>query len=225
MLSHFRGMLFPDEFVTRFFFKLGLSQTPGSVLELGAGNGNNLSLFYQFGWQVCGVDHASQAIQDAEHNFAFLKQQFGLTQPYTFVQQDMLRYLETCEPQAYDAVLLPNAINYLPLDAITRLFELLQQKALAKPGGAFFVKVRSVQDYRYRRGSLLQEQSSVIDSDETGEAGCVNTCLHEYQLIQLIERFMPLQKLYLMHSHYDNYQQDALITHNADMIVWGRTLP
>jgi hypothetical protein len=43
------GLKFPDEYVTRFYFKKGLQSLAGTALELGCGNGNNLALFYVSG--------------------------------------------------------------------------------------------------------------------------------------------------------------------------------
>ena len=42
-IREFRGLKFPDEFLTRFFFKYGHDRRTGRVVELGCGNGNNLA--------------------------------------------------------------------------------------------------------------------------------------------------------------------------------------
>jgi hypothetical protein len=43
-LTDIRGLKYPDEFVTRHFFKRGLHQKTGRVSELGGGTGDTLSL-------------------------------------------------------------------------------------------------------------------------------------------------------------------------------------
>lgn len=63
-------MRFPDEYIVRMFFKEGLQHSPGRVLELGCGSGNNLMLFHEFGWQVVGVDISTASLSDAVHNLS-----------------------------------------------------------------------------------------------------------------------------------------------------------
>ena len=66
MLRKLKGLKFPEEFLTRFFFKEKLFKHKGHVLELGCGNGNNLTLFNQFGWRTTGVDINNRNIKKLE---------------------------------------------------------------------------------------------------------------------------------------------------------------
>ena len=54
-IKELKGLRFPDEYVIKFFFKSGLHASPGRVVEFGCGNGNNLSLFRAYGWDVTGL--------------------------------------------------------------------------------------------------------------------------------------------------------------------------
>ncbi|HEX2559449.1 methyltransferase domain-containing protein, partial [Phenylobacterium sp.] len=67
-LRDIKGLKFPDEFVVRHFFKRGLAERPGKVLELGSGTGNNLSLYAAYGWRLTGVDYDAAALADARWN-------------------------------------------------------------------------------------------------------------------------------------------------------------
>ena len=63
-LPDIRGLKYPDEFVIRHFFRRGLHQKTGRVVELGGGTGNNLSLYAAYGWDLVDVDYSAAALAD-----------------------------------------------------------------------------------------------------------------------------------------------------------------
>ena len=72
------GVVYEDGIFDVDIIEEKLNQKYGSVLEFGCANGNNLSLFYQFGWNVLGVDLSKDAIDNANNNFEKLKKEKNL---------------------------------------------------------------------------------------------------------------------------------------------------
>jgi SAM-dependent methyltransferase len=68
-ISKMKGLKYPDEFVIKFFFKENLHKIKGDVLELGCANGNNLIMFYQYGWNTVGIDLNQDSLSNGEYNF------------------------------------------------------------------------------------------------------------------------------------------------------------
>lgn len=104
---------------------------------------------------------------------------------------------------------------------IEQLFAQLRDKCFWHSETSFFMKMRSSQDYRYGRGEKVGPQSWCMITAETNELGCINTFLHEYQLVQLVQRYTPLKNFQVLHCSHDHEQPQQLLTHNADMILWG----
>ena len=95
MINNFKGLKFPDEYLTRFFFKEKLYKKKNNVLELGCGNGNSLNLFYQYGWDTIGIDIDPINIKRAKNNFRILKKKFSFKNKYFFLKDDMLNFIKT----------------------------------------------------------------------------------------------------------------------------------
>jgi len=64
MLKNIRGLKYPDIYITRFFFKEILHKSPGKVLELGCGNGSNLTLFVEYNWNVYGLSNSKNYLDE-----------------------------------------------------------------------------------------------------------------------------------------------------------------
>ena len=93
MLKNIRGLKYPDIYITRFFFKEILHKSPGKVLELGCGNGNNLMLFVEYNWNVTGIDNNNKAINNANYNFGLLKKKNSKLNKYRFLKKDMNQFI------------------------------------------------------------------------------------------------------------------------------------
>lgn len=212
-LAALRGLRFPDAAVMRMFFKAGLHRAPGRVLELGCGSGNNLLLFRAFGWEVAGIDIDAALLADARHNL-------GDTFPAPDLRcADLVQTLPDFVA-GFDALLLPNLINYLPRAACEE--RLCECALLLRPGGMFFLSARTPQDWRYGRGRAVEAEGFVLDTAVTGEQGLLNVFYDRPALLALLtEHFGPLDAPVVLHQRFDNPQGGEIVS-NDDIVVWGR---
>lgn len=207
-LADRQGLKFPDDYLVRFFFKNGLHQKPGRALELGCGNGNNLQLLHEFDWQVTGVDLSSSELQKARHNLP----------QGCWVEHDLGQGLPTLEG-SYQALLIPNVLNYLPRDTVPGL--LRQLAGQAAEGAWFFLRTRSLADGRYGRGEPEGRDAFRLTLEETGEQGTLQTFYSESELVRLARTCLDGYQLVVLETEFDNLQNGQRIR-NADLIVWGR---
>jgi SAM-dependent methyltransferase len=219
-LREIRGLKYPDEFVIKFFFKHALHVRTGNVLELGCSNGSNLLLFYEYGWNVVGVDIASQALDDAKHNFgmaAVPKVQFH------FIQRDLVRGLHGAGlPQLkFDVILLPSVLYYIPRQSTITLLKELD--SLLNKDALIYLRNRSPRDYRYRRGIAVERNGFRLTETETGEEGLLNVFYDEWELVDMLREHLDLdmQLAEVLNVEFQNPQQGVRIQ-NSDIIVWGR---
>jgi SAM-dependent methyltransferase len=210
------GLKFPDEYVTRFFFKEALQTLTGTVLELGCGNGNNLALFYEYGFSVTGVDISSEVIAQAQHNFSALSRQ-GLGSRFSFVQQDMLSYLDR-DHQQYDVVLLPSSLYYMPESEIELVLKRVRRNM--KSGSHFFVRMRTPKDYRFGKGIALTERSWRLTTTVTGELDCIVSFYSQEDFAELLSSLWSPVHTCWCKLQFENPQNGTLVS-NDEYIVWG----
>lgn len=217
LLPRILGMKYPLENVVRFFFKLGLDQRVGSVLELGCGNGNNLTLFYQYGWNVVGVDISPALLEQAEANFQLFDVP-GCTRH--FVEHDISKGLAGVIDGQFDVILLSGILPYILREESVRVLRDLH--SLARRGAHVYLNVRSVGDYRFRRGEEVGHNSYRLAIKETGECGLINTFFHEHEISELLHANLGIeaQTMQVMHDDYQNIQCDQMVS-NRDIIIWG----
>jgi SAM-dependent methyltransferase len=220
LIKELEGLKFPDIYVIRFFFKEGLDKKKGKVLELGCGNGNNLMMFYQYGWETTGVDINERSIKQAKNNFSKCKNHYGLTNTSTFITQDVVDFVTVHKNCSFDVLLLPNVICYIDEMEIIKMFSQIRDGVIGKDF-LIFIRTRTLQDSRYGRGKKLGEKTFRMDTKETGEQGCLNTFLNESDLINILEDNFNFEYKRILHCAFDNYQMDHL-TSNNDIIIWGK---
>jgi SAM-dependent methyltransferase len=204
-------MRFPDEYVTRMFFKEGLHRRTGRVLELGCGSGNNLLLFAGFGWDVVGLDNDPNSIADARHNLEG-------------AGQLLLCDLEAGQFQApgspFDALLLPSVNYYIPRQSFIGVLE--QCRSLIRSDALFYIRSRLPEDWRCGRGTPEGPGAFRLTCAETGEQGLLNVFYSAHELSALIhEHFSQLRSPQQLSVTYDN-PQGGLVIRNADVVIWGR---
>lgn len=220
-LTEIRGLKYPSEFVTRYFFKEQFHYQHGQVLELGCGNGNNLMLFYQYGWDVAGIDIDKKALDDAEHNFRGIDEK---KTKWLFRQLDLSQGLPKIDGLSgpFDVVLMPGILYYLPRN--TMISCLAGVSDLIKPGGSFFLHMRTVADYRYGRGRKVEDNGFVLEISETGEYGLINVFYRQDELVDILQKHLHADtgSLRVLSASFDNVQNGVMINNN-DVIVWGRT--
>lgn len=210
-LRDIRGLKFPDEFVVRHFFKRGLQDRPGRVLELGSGTGNNLSLYAAFGWTLTGLDYDQSALDDARWN---------LGDDPELIQADLSRGLPALAGP-FDALIVPNLLCYLTRDQA--LAALTGLKPYLSPGCEVFVRTRLVDDYRYGRGVREEEDGFRLATPETGEAGLFNRFYTQAGLVELLTGALALQDRCELAVRFDNLQSGIRVPGNSDLVVWGTT--
>ena len=147
------GLKFPDESLVRFFFKSDLNNISESVLELGCGSGNNLRLFYEYGWDVTGVDLSAQAISDATNNLSRLQSEYQLRNNFQLIHDNMLHFFQNFSMKAFHTVLFPSSLFYLRYEDILTTLELLAKNV--KPGGFLFFKLLTDSDYRFHNNNKV----------------------------------------------------------------------
>lgn len=209
-LPDIRGLKYPDEFVARHFFKRGLDKRTGRVLELGAGTGNNLSLYAAWGWALTGVDYDKKALADARWN---------LGASPDLVQADLSKKLPALEGP-YDVLLIPNLLCYLTAaQARARLAEL---KPMLSRDAEVFVRTRLVDDYRYGRGQEIEPDGYKLATPETGEEGLFNLFYTEAGLVELLTEALGLREVQTFRVRFDNLQGGKRVPGNSDLVVWGQ---
>jgi SAM-dependent methyltransferase len=212
-LSKLRGLRFPDESIVRMFFKEELHHNPGRVLELGCGNGNNLLLFQEFGWEVEGVDISADSLANAHHNLAGGKETVAL------YQADLAQDMPALTGQ-FDVIILPNFNYYVPRASFWRLLADCNQ--LLRGGGLYFMRSRTCEDWRYGRGREVERNGFVLECTETGEQGLLNVFYEKCDLIEMIEASLgKLHDQKILKVKYEN-PQNGIIVCNDDIVIWGR---
>jgi len=221
LVKYLSGMKFPEEYLIRFFFKQKLDKAKGRVLELGCGNGNNLLLFYQYGWKVCGVDIDAKAISQAKMNFRRLQNREGLKNNFGFLKQDMLDFCRAYKGLPFSVLLFPGSIYYLDYPRIKELFLKIAKNRIIKGGSLLFIRFRTPGDYRYAKGRRLGKRTFKIAIAETGEKNSIMTFLTKKDLSGLLAKPFCFSYAYFLESSFQNLQDGRLIN-NADIIFWGR---
>lgn len=210
-LRGIRGLKYPDEFLTRFFFKRGHDRRTGRVIELGCGNGNNLALYITYGWEAIGIDNSAQAIADAEQN---------LQGRCRFVRCDLAEGLPGLS-RPIDVLLMPSSLYYLPRAAVVTC--LRQLRVLAAPTTDFYLRMRLTDDYRYGRGVEVERNGFHLSIDETGERECLNVFYTEPELRSLVTEELDADPgdLVVLRNRFDNLQNGRIIS-NSELVLWGR---
>lgn len=209
-LREIRGLKFPDEFVVRHFFKRGLAERPGKVLELGCGTGNNLALYTAYGWRVTGLDYDDKALADARWN---------LGEAAELIQTDLARGAPNLDGP-FDALIIPNLLCYLTLEQARATLAGFRPALAA--GCEVFVRTRLVDDYRYGRGAEEEPDGYRLATPETGEAGLFNRFYTQAGLVDLLVQTLKLGDRTELAARFDNVQAGRRVPGNSDLVVWGR---
>lgn len=216
-----KGLKFPDESLVRFFFKTGLDVLNESVLELGCGSGNNLRLFYEYGWDVIGVDLNARHLADAAENLSHLQSEYQLSNNFQLIDDNMLHFVETFYIDSIHTVIFPSSLFYLPYADIITTLSTLSKKV--KPGGFLFFKLLTDSDYRFKNinKERLSEFSYRLIFKETGEFGQTVTFLSREQWRELLEKFFIFEALNIFDLQFEHLQ-NGIITDNSNIICYGR---
>ncbi len=217
-LKDIHGLKFPEENVIRFFFKHGLHNSPGRVLELGCANGCNLRLFREFGWETVGIDINRGSICDAEANFADMQ---VTESPYCFIRHDLVGGLPADLDGPFDCLLFPSSLYYIPRASMVRV--LSESRRLARPAAAFYLRMRTPGDFRFGRGEPVERNGFRLTTEVTGELGALNVFYQDFELIDMLREHLGAEPalLKVLRADCQNVQNETVVS-NSDVIIWGR---
>ncbi|TDJ80962.1 class I SAM-dependent methyltransferase [Campylobacter volucris] len=216
-----KGLKFPDLAVIKFFFKQGLHNKSNlKVLEFACSNGNNLSLFANYDYECIGVDLSKENIDNANYNFKNIIK----AKKYEFFQDDILNFPSKMPNINADIFLIPNVINYLKRTDFIRLLKLSKENKMYKNDALFFLRTRSIKDFRYGYGEQIEHNCFKINHDNTtGELGYINTLYQEYELIEILKENLNLHDFKVLQYESTNVMgEKELLVNDSDIIIYGK---
>lgn len=216
-IKNIKGLKYPDEYMIKYFFKERLFESKGKVLEFGCSNGNNLSLFYQYDYDTYGVDINEINIKNAKYNFENIYESEG---SFTFYSDDMISFVQNNKDLEVDVFMIPNVISYISKEDFIKFLEISVENNIFKKGAKFFLRTRTRKDYRYGLGKKVAEDSYLMQNNITGEEGAICTCYQEYELIDILRKYLNLSNFSINHLDNQNCQNGETIL-NSDIAIWG----
>jgi SAM-dependent methyltransferase len=211
-IKNIKGMKYPDIYLIRTFFKLGLHKKPGRVLELGCGSGNNLSLFKSYGWDVFGVDYSDEQIKYANHNLECLDDDH-------IIQYDLSKGLPPSLSGKFDFILCANVLYYINRQSMIDV--LGELKKFITPKCVLFISGRTPDDWRFGKGDNVEHNGFIIDRHETGEYGLLNIFYNPNEMKNLVSQYIgKLNNIVILNTTYENIENGELIN-NHDFILYG----
>ena len=157
--------LYPTEFVTRIFLgtypMLSVDFNPRGkkVLDLGFGDGRNIPLLLDLGFQVFGIEVSSEICQKAKSNLSSM----NLDVELTIGTNNNIPFAE----QYFDVILACNSIYYL--DGKIMIKDNFAEVArVLKRGGYLIASLADESSYLFCKSIIEEENSRVITSDPYG---------------------------------------------------------
>lgn len=220
MYKDLKGLKFPDIAVVKFFFKQRLHEKGGRVLEFACSNGNNLSLFASYGWECLGVDLSAQNVANGEFNFKNVLK----AEKFSFFNENILDFPKAHPNTKADVFLIPNVINYLPREDFIALLKNSREFGVYKENALFFLRTRSVRDYRYGLGEKIAHNSFLLTNDDTtGEKGCINTAYQDFELVDYLRTHLNLYDFKVLNYESTNIMgDDERLVLDSDIVIYGR---
>ncbi len=217
-LKDIRGLKYPEACLIRFFFKNGLHSAPGRVFEAGCDNGCNLRLFREYDWETVGIDISRDALGNAETNFAGMN---AAQSAFRFIHHDLSAGLPRDLAGPFDCVLFPSSLYYIPRAAMRQV--LCDSRRLVRPGSAFYLRMRTLGDFRFGRGEAIEHNAFRLATEVTGERGVINVFYHDYELVDMLRDNLGADPtdMKVLHVDYQNIQGDTVVS-NSDVVIWGR---
>ncbi|RUR08124.1 class I SAM-dependent methyltransferase [Legionella sp. km772] len=217
-ITHLKGLRFPDEYFIKFFYKFNFHQQAPKLrfLELGAANGCNLALPYQYHFPVIGVELDPLLVEYANHNFKLYNQDNA----YDFIAQDMRIFCQEQKELLADILVLANSLYYIPKSDFIKLLEDLSANHLIQTKAPFFIRFRNLDDFRYNKGKKMAENTFILENGITGEDGALCVFYEADEMVTLLRAKLGVSQFQIMNIHYDNIQNDSLVN-NSDVVVWG----
>ncbi|MBX1886671.1 class I SAM-dependent methyltransferase [Campylobacter peloridis] len=218
-IKDLKGLKFPDNAIIKFFFKNNLHNSSNlKVLEFACSNGNNLSLFANYDYECIGVDLSKENIDNANYNFKNIIQ----AKKYEFFNDNILEFPIKNQNINADIFLIPNVINYLKRDDFIRLLKLSKENNMYKENALFFLRTRSIKDFRYGYGEKIDYNCFKVIDNTTSELGCINTLYQEYELIQILKEYLGLFNFKVLNYESTNVMgDDEILVNDNDIVIYG----
>lgn len=112
-----------------------------SLLDLGSGNGKDSLFFANHGAKVFALDISEQALSAIK-----------VKNPSIRTESQNLEHLNLSE-NSFDVIYAHLSLHYFNSDKTVEIFNTV--KTALKPGGIFFVKVKSTKDWQYGEGKYI----------------------------------------------------------------------
>lgn len=204
-----RGLRFPDEFLVRHFFRSRRYQNPGHVLELGCGNGSNLECYKAFGYCVTGIDISQSALDDARWNFEGQG---------TWIAHDLGSGLPRLTTR-FDTILMASSMYYIPRDSFIACLQAL--RLLVATETTFFIRMRTLSDYRFARGTEVERNGFRLATPETGEEGLLNVFYTEHELVDILRMHLGANETTTLRVQFESERPEGGTMLNSDVLAYG----
>ena len=177
-------LIYPNEHVVRFLsrnYSDYRERKQIRVLDIGVGTGRHTKLLRDMGFDTFGIDISITGLK-------FTRERIGQNQ-ISLIRSEMtgLPFKE----ENFDSVISFGVFYYGRAShmksAILEVFRVLRQ------GGKAFIMVRTTDDYRYGKGTLLEKDTYRLTIQETNEHGTVQHFLSERALIDYFSIFPKLE--------------------------------
>lgn len=133
-----------------------------SSLDIGCGNGNHILFLEKQGIHCIGIDISDYAVSNAH---ARLKKE-GITSPYNITAMDA-EYLDY-PAESFDLILSDGVLDHINFHKSQKIVEKVFQ--ILKPGGYFFLSLRSTNDSECGRGEFIEKNTYRLEGGyENGE--------------------------------------------------------
>jgi len=220
-IKDIEGLKYPDEEFIKYFFKNGFTAKKDlKFIELGCGNGNNLTLPFQYNFDVIGVDIDEKSINNAYSNF---KKISDTNANCSFVLNDMRNFAHNNKNLETNVLILPNIINYITQNELIKFLKTMVENKNIQKKSSIFVRCRTPKDFRYAIGEKIEHNTYRMPDDYTitGEASCLNRFYSEIELISMLKEHLNLKDYKTFYTESQNLQNENTLVFNCDIILWG----
>lgn len=167
----------PAEDVVRFTSKNLRDRSFKSVLDLGCGAGRHVIYLAKEGFRVIGCDIAWFGLEHARERL----REEGLRAHLDVADITSLPYRVGC----FDAVICRGAAFYNTYQGVRKV--ILEMHRVTRSGGLALVTLKSISDYRYRRGREVEP--GTYETPDGPQQGLVLHFFTQQQALKVLEPF------------------------------------
>ena len=220
MLNNIKGLLYPDEYFVKFFFRNKLNEMPDlHVLEIGCGNGNNLMLPYSFGASITGIDIDQEALEQAKHNFGYISKS-GKFELYLKDLRHPVGFINNLRANVF---ILASSVYYVSkLEFIEFLDDIMANNALEN-NSFLYIRVRSKKDFRFGCGERISSEGRyrMPVNSIVGEDNVELEFYDEYEIVSILKKHLKIREFKVLNLDCQN-EHNGNVVLNSDIVIWGR---